>query len=114
MEQPEFELLQVLAYFYLRNARPEKSAVLFDALAVLRPEDRKVRRSLALAQIRAGKAGKALETLDQLAMLGDTDAHFHLMRSEALSALQRHEEAAAAMRAYVSLRQSESQLAQPS
>ncbi|MEC4720739.1 hypothetical protein RY831_16365 [Noviherbaspirillum sp. CPCC 100848] len=105
MEQPEFELLQVLAYFYLRNARPEKSAVLLDALSVLRPEDLKVRRSLALAQLRAGKPNKALETLDRLAMLGDTNANFHLMRSETLSALQRPDEAAASMRAYVSMRQ---------
>ena len=104
MEQAEFEVVQVLAYFYLRNARPEKSVILLDALRVLRPENMAVRRALALAQIRAGKGQRALELLDQLATLDQEEEHFHLMRSEALSLLQRPDEAAAAMRTYLALR----------
>ncbi len=37
-------------------------------------------------------------------MQGGVDASFHLIRSQALLALERRDEAAAAMRAYVALR----------
>ena len=81
------ELLSLLAYVYLENNRPEKTAVVLNAL-----------RTLGLADPRQ------LATLDQLAMQGGVDAPFHLIRSQALLALERRDEAAAAMRAYVALR----------
>lgn len=98
------ELLSLLAYVYLENNRPEKSAVLLNALRTLGLADNRQLATLALAQLRAGKSEAALATLDLLAMQGGIDASFHLIRSQALLALERRDEAAAAMRAYVALR----------
>lgn len=98
------ELLSLLAYVYLENNRPEKSAVLLNALRTLGLADNRQLATLALAQLRAGKSEAALATLDLLAMQGGGDASFHLIRSQALLALERRDEAAAAMRAYVALR----------
>lgn len=96
----------LLAYVFLQNARPDRAAVLLAALDRLVPGQGKVLCGLALAQVRSGKAQRALDTLDRLAMAGGVDSAFHLLRSQALSALDRREEAAAAMRAYVQLRAS--------
>ncbi|MCV6903072.1 MAG: hypothetical protein NTT76_10205 [Achromobacter xylosoxidans] len=98
------ELLSLLAYVYLENNRPEKSAVLLNALRTLGLADNRQLAALALAQLRAGKSEAALSTLDLLAMQGGVDASFHLIRSQALLVLERRDEAAAAMRAYVALR----------
>lgn len=98
------ELLSLLAYVYLENNRPEKSAVLLNALRTLGLADNRQLATLALAQLRAGKSEAALATLDLLALQGGIDASFHLIRSQALLALERRDEAAAAMRAYVALR----------
>lgn len=98
------ELLSLLAYVYLENNRPEKSAVLLNALRTLGLADNRQLATLALAQLRAGKSEAALATLDLLVMQGGVDASFHLIRSQALLALERRDEAAAAMRAYVALR----------
>lgn len=98
------ELLSLLAYVYLENNRPDKTAVLLLALRSLGQADARQLATLALAQLRAGKPDAALSTLDQLAMQGGVNAPFHLIRSQALLALERREEAAAAMRAYVALR----------
>jgi len=98
------ELLSLLAYVYLENNRPEKTAVVLNALRTLGLADPRQLATLALAQLRAGKPDAALSTLDQLAMQGGVDAPFPLIRSQALLALERRDEAAAAMRAYVALR----------
>lgn len=98
------QLLSLLAYIYLENNRPEKSAVLLSALDALGQADTRARATLALAQLRAGKPETALTTLDGLAMAGAVDAVFHLIRAQTLLALERRDEAAAAMRAYVALR----------
>lgn len=98
------ELLSLLAYIYLENNRPEKTAVLLNALRALGMAQPRQLATLALAQLRAGKADTALSTLDGLAMQGGIDAPFHLIRAQALLALERRDEAAAAMRAYVALR----------
>jgi len=98
------ELLGLLAYVYLENNRPEKAAVLLTALETLGLADARRRLSLALAQLRSGKPESAAATLERAALRGEVDASFHLVRAQALLALQRHAEAAAAMRAYVALR----------
>lgn len=46
-------------------------------------------------------------------MQGGVDAPFHLIRSQALLALERRDEAAAAMRAYVALRPAPAAAAAP-
>jgi predicted Zn-dependent protease len=98
------QLMSLLAYIYLENDRPEKCSVLLAALDALGQADTRARTTLALAQVRAGKPQSALATLDGLAMSGAVDAVFHLIRAQTLQALDRRDEASAAMRAYVALR----------
>ena len=97
-------LLGLLAYVYLENDRPDKAAVLLAALDQLGAANARQQVSLALAQLRAGKPEPALATLERVAMRGGVDAVFHLVRAQTLQALERQEESAAAMRAYVAQR----------
>ena len=98
------ELMDLLAFVYLQNGLPDKAAVLLAARNLLAPEDPRALLSLALAQVRSAKPQRALNTLEQLALLGAMDASFHLVRAQALHALDRRDEAAAAMRAFVAQR----------
>lgn len=97
-------LLGLLAYIYIEHQRPEKATVILSALDALGMADTRQRMSLALAQLRSGKADAALGTLDRVAMHGGMSAPFHLVRAQALVVLGRPAEAEAAMRAYISLR----------
>ncbi|SAI25136.1 Uncharacterised protein [Bordetella ansorpii] len=101
------ELMGLLAYIYLENDRPEKAAVLLAALEALELAEPRQLVTLALAQLRAGKPESALATLERVALRGGMDAAFHLVRAQALLALERQAEAAAAMRAYVAMRASQ-------
>ena len=89
------ELLGLLAYIYLENNRPEKAAVLLSALETLGVADSRRRLSLALTQLRSGKPESAAATLERAALRGEVDAPFHLVRAQALLALERRAEAAA-------------------
>lgn len=100
----DIELMDLLAFVYLQNGLPDKAAVLLAARNILAPEDPRTLLALALAQVRSAKPQRALATLEQLALLGGMDASFHLVRAQALQALDRRDEAAAAMRAFVALR----------
>ena len=104
MSTREREAMAVLGYFFLQNNRPAKAAALFAALNVLYPDDPRTVTSLALAQVREGRAERALQTLERLALLGFADDVFHLLRAQALTALERREEASAAMQAYLAQR----------
>lgn len=104
LSQDACQLMSLLAYIYLENDRPEKCSVLLAALDALGQADTRARTTLALAQVRSGKPQSALATLDGLAMSGAVDAVFHLIRAQTLLALDRRDEATAAMRAYVALR----------
>lgn len=97
------EFMDLLAYIYLQHGLPDKAAVLLLARDLLEPDDTRVLLTLALAQVRSAKPGKALQTLERLAILGAMSADFHLVRAQALQALERHAEAASAMRAYVAM-----------
>lgn len=97
------EFMDLLAYIYLQNGRPDKAAVLLSARDVLAPDDTRALLTLALAQVRSAKPSKALQTLERLAILGAMGAEFHLVRAQALQALERNSEAASAMRAYVAM-----------
>ena len=108
MMNPEGQsLLALLGYVYLQNALPDKAAVVLAALDKLAPGQRKTLCALALAQVRSGKAQRALDSLDRLAMAGGADAAFHLLRAQALHALERNEEAALAMKNYLQMRSGE-------
>ena len=100
----EIELMDLLGYVYLQNNRPDKAAVLLAARDVHAPDHPRTLLTLALAQVRSAKPQRALNTLEQLALLGAMDAPFHLVRAQALQALDRRDEAAGAMRAFVALR----------
>jgi hypothetical protein len=93
----ETHLVQLLAYAYLRSARPQKAEVLLSALDAVAPGRQKVLRTLALAQLRSGSPAFALQTLERVAHAGGADAAFHLLRARALVACGRRIEAAAAM-----------------
>ena len=99
----EIELMDLLGYVYLQNNRPDKAAVLLAARDVLAPDHPRTLLTLALAQVRSAKPQRALNTLEQLALLGAMDAPFHLVRAQALQALDRRDEAAGAMRAFVAM-----------
>lgn len=97
------EFMDLLAYIYLQNGLPDKAAVLLCARDLIAPDDKRALLTLALAWVRAAKPGKALQVLDRLAILGAMSAEFHLIRAQAMHALERHAEAAGAMRAYVAM-----------
>lgn len=98
------EFMDLLGYIYLQHGLPDKAAVLLTARDLLQPGDPATLLRLAVAQVRSDKPNKALETLERLAMLGAMDAHFHLVRAQALQMLGRTPEAQTAMRAHVRLR----------
>jgi Flp pilus assembly protein TadD len=100
------DALSVLARLFLTHGFPERSVRLYGALTVLEPADPHHLRGLALAQTRAGRLDAALDSLDRLALGGHTDEGFHMLRSEVLARLDRHEESASAMRAYLTLKES--------
>ncbi|QKV54375.1 tetratricopeptide repeat protein [Comamonas antarctica] len=97
------EFIDLLAYIYLQHGLPDKAAVLLSARGLLAPDHPRALLTLALAWVRSAKPRKALEVLERLAILGAMDAQFHLVRAQALQALDRADEAASAMRAYIGL-----------
>ncbi|MOA29729.1 hypothetical protein D3C78_1507650 [compost metagenome] len=97
------EFMDLLAYIYLQHGLPDKAAVLLLARDLLVPDDTRALLTLALAQVRSARPGKALQTLERLAILGAMSADFHLVRAQALQALERKAEAASAMRAHVAM-----------
>lgn len=104
----QIQLMDLLSYIYLRHGLPDKAAVLLAARDLLVPDHPQTLLTLALAQVRARKPERALDTLERLAMIGGIDASFHLVRAQAFQALGQANEAATAMRAHVALRASQS------
>lgn len=107
MTDDQKTILSLLGFVFLRNARAEKAVIVLAALDALQPGQPRTLRSLALAQLRTGKPDRALRTLDRLAMSGQVDAAFHLLRSQALLAAGRTQESHVAMRTHVQLRQAQ-------
>ncbi|WP_315124564.1 hypothetical protein [Comamonas antarctica] len=107
----DLEFMDLLAYIYLQHGLPDKAAVLLTARELLAPDHPRTLLTLALAWVRSAKPGKALEVLERLAILGAMGAQFHLVRAQALQALDRTDEAASAMRAYIGLLPQEARVA---
>ena len=105
----QIELMDLLGYIYLRHGQPDKAAVLMAARDVLAPGDARALLTLALAQVRSERPERALDTLERLALIGGVGAGFHLVRAQALQALNRADEAASAMRAHVAARAAEAE-----
>ncbi len=102
-ERQALEFIDLLAYIYLQHARPDKAAVLLRARDLLAPGEPRTLLGLALAQLRSAKPAQALQTLERLAILGAMGAEFHLVRAQALQALDKPDEAASAMRAHLAM-----------
>ena len=107
------EFMDVLAYIYLEHGLPDKAAVLLAARDLLAPDAARVLLTWSLALVRSGKPERALQTLERLVMLGATGAQVHLVRAQALPALEQPVEAASAMRAHLAMRAVPAQGAAP-
>lgn len=97
-------LLELLAFIYLQNRRPESAATLLEALLATGAANERARGALALAQLRCGLPGAALATLERASLRARLEPAFQLLRAQALGALRRPDEAAAAMAAFVDAR----------
>lgn len=107
MDEQQKNLVQLLAWAWLRHARPEKAATLLAALDVAAPGQRAVLRALALALVRSNEPQRALDVLDRMAVAGGRDAAWHLLRARALAACDRRDEAGLAMAACLRAREQE-------
>ncbi len=105
MDDAEHQAVSMLAHLLIQHARPDKAAALLEGLDALRPLEPATLRALATAQLRAGHPEDALQSLDRLAIAGHADGVFHLLQAQALRALGRRNQAAAAFRAYAQDRQ---------
>jgi hypothetical protein len=93
--------LSQLAYLLLSQEYPNRAAVIYGALNVMEPDVIYHLRGLALSCSLAGRHTDALAALDQLALKGQVDAPFYLLRARVLVDLQRPQEAQAVMKACV-------------
>ena len=107
MNPDQRELLELLGFVFLQNARPEKAESIFAALVALETRQASHSLRLALAQVRGGKHEAALARLDRLLESGEISAAVHLLRGQALVRLGRGPEAERALRAYVAARAAE-------
>jgi Flp pilus assembly protein TadD len=103
LEPREADALIQLAHFFLRQGDAERSMILYAALREAQPDSAAVLRGLAVSSLRAGQAKRSLSALDALALMGEVDAGFHLTRANALVALDRKDEAQAAIQAWLNL-----------
>lgn len=98
------ELLQVLGFLHLQNGNAR------DAMTLLEACDRaggcrgQTLLLLALTQLRAGHADKALSTLGRAGRDTLTQPFYRVIQAQALSALGRSDEARQAMKAYATAR----------
>ncbi len=93
MRPDELEALWKLAYLFLQCGQPARAACLLDGLDAAVANEATTLRLLAWSQVRSGQAAQALDTLDRLALVGSSHPTLDLLRSQALSALGRHEAA---------------------
>jgi predicted Zn-dependent protease len=101
LEPREADALIQLAHFFLRQGDAERAMVLYAALREAQRQSSSVLRGLAISSLRAGQPKRALSALDALALMGAVDAGFHLTRANVLTALDRQDEAQAAMQAWL-------------
>ncbi len=105
MRDDERQALSLLAFVLLQNGRPEKAAALMDALDAVLPAHPPTLKTLAVAQLRSGQATNALQTLDRLELLGESEPLLDLLRAQALAASGQRSEAEVAMAHFLQQRQ---------
>lgn len=103
---PILQALSVLAHAHRVQGDPARSALLLQAIDHLHPNDGGVLLGLAAAELAAARPQQALSALERLMMAGGAalDGAFHLLRAQALVALDRRDEAQQAMQAALALR----------
>lgn len=103
---PILQALSVLAHAHRVQGDPARSALLLEAIDHLHPSDTGVLLGLAAAELAAARPQQALAALERLMMAGGaaSGGAFHLLRAQALVALDRRDEAQQAMRAALDLR----------
>jgi tetratricopeptide (TPR) repeat protein len=93
--------MQMLGALFLQQGMPERALALYAALDAEEPARPEHLRGVVLSLSRMGRHEQALQALDRLALAGGVDARFHLIRAQTLAHLDRTDEAASSMRAYV-------------
>jgi len=103
MRDQQQELLLLLASLFLQNEKAEQAVVLLEALQVLSPADPEVPRQLALAYLLARQFSQSLAAADRF-LAAQTDKSdtrsMALIRSRALWALGRADEARSALQLF--------------
>lgn len=104
MPARQSQVLALLGHFYLKQGYAQRAMTVFTALEILDPNTLGHVRANALACRRAGRLEQALACLDKLALRGQINAPYHLLRAQVLQGLARPQEAEQAMRAYLQAR----------
>jgi tetratricopeptide (TPR) repeat protein len=96
--------LRALGFLYLRLGACDRASRLFQALAVLYPDDVECAQNLAAAELEAGHPEEALRRLDHPPLAGNGDTPLCcLLRARALWRLQRIDDAFAAMERFLEI-----------
>ena len=98
------ELLQLLAHHYQLQRQWSKTVALLAALDALDAIDSQSLLALALGYLHQDEPRMALVTLDKRALRATPDAAGHLVRAQAMQALNRPDDVRQAMRDYMALR----------
>jgi type III secretion protein Y len=98
------ELLKGLGELYRRGGHVQRGLVMLLIAAHLAPEDAALLRSLVIAFTDSGQPDRALSALDRLAQLEGESAQLLLLRSRALWAAGRKEDARHCFRGYLTSR----------
>ncbi len=104
MSPLEVTALEVLAHVFLQNAQADKAVAILQALDTLRPADSRALLALATAHLRSGAPLRAIAVLDRIDSLAAPPPEAHLLRAQALRALDRHGDALESMRRFIALR----------
>ncbi|MCH4542836.1 hypothetical protein DK867_21465 [Ochrobactrum sp. POC9] len=98
-------MLHLLGYVYGCHGQAKRGAAYLLIAAQLSPDDVGVLRTLSYLLTLDGEADKALETISRLEVLdGRRDPALHLLKSRALYAAGRQEEARQAFNLFVKMR----------
>ena len=87
------DYLSLLGYLLLRHGKTSRAISILEALLALQPGNLWARRTLAYAFLEDGRHEQCLQELDLVAASGTTEASDQLLRSRALWALNRQQEA---------------------
>ncbi|MEZ5932770.1 MAG: hypothetical protein R3F54_12575 [Alphaproteobacteria bacterium] len=112
MTPDQQDLLQALAFLYLRHGQNRRALTLILLAARHAPDDIGILRTLAYAFVANDAPDEALEVIERLEKLdfaGDADRMRHLLKARALLHAGRRVEAKAVFRQFVELRKARSQ-----